>query len=79
MDPRLRPVVEDDPSLRELYTELLHEDRWEARAASDGVEALSPLDSGLSPCVVLIDLRMPRIVDDDDPPPVGRLFHRWAD
>lgn len=54
-------VVEDDPSLRGLYVDLLRDDGWAVHGAADGLEALEALDAGLRPCVTLVDLRMPRM------------------
>jgi CheY-like chemotaxis protein len=54
-------VVEDDPGLREIYSDVLRDEGWSVHAAEDGVQALSALRNGLQPCVALVDLRMPRM------------------
>lgn len=52
-------VVDDDRSLREGLVELFRMEGVSARAASNGLEALSLLNRGLSPLVILLDLDMP--------------------
>jgi CheY-like chemotaxis protein len=54
-------VVEDDPALREVYTDVLRDEGWVVHAASNGVEAMDLLDGGLDPCVAVVDLRMPKM------------------
>ena len=54
-------IVEDDHDLREIYRDVLRDDGWEVFTAGDGVEALEILEGGASPCVAVIDLRMPRM------------------
>lgn len=54
-------VVEDDPSLRALYVEILRDEGWHVLQAGDGVEALQVLESARRPCVAIVDLRMPRM------------------
>ena len=54
-------VVEDDPSLRALYVEVLGDEGWHVLEARDGVEALEVLESATLPCVAIVDLRMPRM------------------
>lgn len=53
-------VVEDDPDIRELLSELLEEEGYEVKVAADGREALDELDHW-SPSVMLLDLMMPRV------------------
>jgi CheY-like chemotaxis protein len=52
-------VVEDDPSLREIYAGALRGYGHDVRAAADGTAALNCLANGWVPCVVFLDLRMP--------------------
>ena len=52
-------VVEDDPSLREIYAGALRAYGHAVRTAADGTAALATLNNGWQPCVVFLDLRMP--------------------
>jgi two-component system cell cycle response regulator DivK len=52
-------VVEDDPALRQVYSDVLRDEGWTVHAAGDGAAALELLDTGVTPCVVVLDLRMP--------------------
>jgi len=52
-------VVEDDAALRGIYSEALRDFGHEVRAARDGSAALRILESGWTPGVVFLDLRMP--------------------
>jgi two-component system nitrogen regulation response regulator NtrX len=52
-------VVDDDPAWRALYR-MAFEDRFEIFEATDGQQGLSVLDS-VSPNVILLDLRMPKM------------------
>jgi CheY-like chemotaxis protein len=52
-------VVEDDPGLREVYSDVFRDDGWVVHAAADGLEALALLNDGVEPCVAVVDLRMP--------------------
>jgi CheY-like chemotaxis protein len=52
-------VVEDDAALRSIYGDALREFGHEVRTARDGQAALEILDSGWTPEVVFLDLRMP--------------------
>lgn len=54
-------VVDDDASVRALYIDALAEAGHLVETASDGADALSRLRSGRVPCVVLSDVRMPRM------------------
>ena len=54
-------VVEDDPELRTIYQEVLTEGGFHVLVASDGLHALEMLDRGVAPCVMVLDLRMPRM------------------
>lgn len=52
-------VVDDDDALREIYVDALEGSGYDARGAQDGVAALQLMESGWSPCVIFLDLRMP--------------------
>ncbi len=52
-------VVDDDRALGEGLVELFRMEGFSALAASNGLEALSLLNRGLRPLVILLDLDMP--------------------
>lgn len=52
-------VIEDDPDLRLVETELLTEEGFEVHAAAEGVAALEILAQMGPPALVVLDLRMP--------------------
>jgi CheY-like chemotaxis protein len=54
-------VVDDDARLRSLYLDALSESGHLVSIAIDGADALDRLHEGTHPCVVLTDLRMPRM------------------
>ena len=54
-------VVDDEPNVRSLYRDALAEAGHAVTLASDGVVALEILRHGRVPCVVLSDVRMPRM------------------
>lgn len=54
-------VVDDDDSVRSLYAEALQAAGHMVAVAIDGVDALHQLQGGTVPCVVLTDVRMPRM------------------
>jgi len=54
-------VVEDDVDVREAMVQVLLSAGHAAVPAGDGQEALAQLDGGLEPCVILLDLMMPRM------------------
>lgn len=54
-------VVDDDGSVRSLYTDALSEAGHAVTVAIDGLDALDKLADGTVPCVVLADVRMPRM------------------
>lgn len=51
-------VVDDEPAIRQLLTDVLELDGHEVRAAADGLAAVSAFDALRPDCVVL-DLMMP--------------------
>lgn len=54
-------VVDDDDSVRSLYVDALRESGHMVAVAIDGADALDRLHDGNVPCVVLTDVRMPRM------------------
>ena len=60
-------VVEDTPALRQLLVLALTDEGYAVHAAVHGVHALQVLET-LTPCLILLDLRMP-VMD-------GRAFAR---
>lgn len=54
-------VVDDDPSVRDLFADALAEAGHRVETAPDGEQALDRLREGAQPCVVLSDVRMPRM------------------
>jgi CheY-like chemotaxis protein len=54
-------VVDDDPDIRQTLAELLSESGRRVVTARDGYDALEKLDSLKRPCVILLDLMMPRM------------------
>ena len=54
-------VVDDDPGVRDLLVDALIEAGHHVDVAADGAQALERLRDGVSPCVVLTDVRMPRM------------------
>ena len=54
-------VVDDDVDIRETLAEILRDDGHEVYEARDGVEALGVLDHTERPCLILLDLMMPRM------------------
>jgi CheY-like chemotaxis protein len=55
-------IVEDDEDVREMLKEILEAQGYRVHTAVNGREALTLLDGGLEPRVVLLDLFMP-VVD----------------
>lgn len=53
-------VVEDDPSVRKLFMDLMEDEGYSARGACNGWEALEECERQL-PDLVLLDLRMPEL------------------
>jgi CheY-like chemotaxis protein len=54
-------VVEDDPDLRLVHSEILSHEGYAVLTASDGLEALAVVESQGPPAMILLDLRMPRM------------------
>ncbi len=54
-------VVDDDSDVRSCLLEFLSSAGIAARGALDGRDALDQVESGPPPCVILLDLDMPRL------------------
>lgn len=54
-------VVDDDNNVRSLFVDALRESGHSVAVAIDGTDALQRLQNGAVPCIVLSDLRMPRM------------------
>lgn len=54
-------IVEDDPDLRLVHSEILSHEGYTVIAAADGVEALELVENEGPPAMILLDLRMPRM------------------
>jgi CheY-like chemotaxis protein len=52
-------VVEDDADLRQAICQILEEEGYRVRTASNGQEALGILELESEPCLILLDLMMP--------------------
>jgi CheY-like chemotaxis protein len=55
-------IVDDEPAVREMLEDVLSSEGHEVMTATDGVAALDTLRDGTSrPCMILLDLMMPRM------------------
>jgi CheY-like chemotaxis protein len=54
-------LVEDDPDIRGAMAEALHDEGYEVAMAINGPEGLRVLASLEGPCLVLLDLEIPRL------------------
>lgn len=54
-------IVEDDPTLRELYRNTLAGEGYGVVAVADGLDALRFIDGANIPSAVLLDLELPRV------------------
>lgn len=53
-------IVDDDPGIRNMLTELLEDEGYTVTSATNGQEAITFLQSNIHPpCVILLDLMMP--------------------
>jgi chemosensory pili system protein ChpA (sensor histidine kinase/response regulator) len=54
-------IVEDDPDLRLVHSEILSHEGYTVLTAADGIEALEVVENEGPPAMILLDLRMPRM------------------
>ena len=54
-------VVDDDTELRESFIEVLQDSGFLTASAANGFEALQQLRTDSLPCLILLDLMMPRM------------------
>jgi CheY-like chemotaxis protein len=54
-------IVEDDPSLRELYRGALSAEGYAVVAVEDGFDALRLIEGSALPSAVVLDLELPRL------------------
>ena len=52
-------VVEDDRDTRDMLERFLQLEGFEVEVAENGLQALDRLNTGVQPCVILLDLMMP--------------------
>ncbi len=53
-------VIDDEPSIREMVTEILGDEGYQVATAANGLEAVEYLaDVPEPPCLILLDLMMP--------------------
>jgi CheY-like chemotaxis protein len=52
-------VVDDDADLLDVLRDVIEEEQFRVLTARDGEEALRLLESGETPCLILLDLKMP--------------------
>jgi len=52
-------VIEDDPDVREVISEILRGDGHQPVEVADGREAMKSLRAGLRPCLIVLDMLMP--------------------
>ena len=54
-------VIDDDSDIRQTLAEVLRDVGHDVATARDGIDALGKLDSIARPCLILLDLTMPRM------------------
>ena len=54
-------VVDDEPAIRQMLEDILGAEGHRVVTVPDGGEALARLRGGLTPCLILLDLMMPRL------------------
>jgi CheY-like chemotaxis protein len=59
--PRPILVVEDDHDVRDAMVQVLEAEGYQTVPAVDGLDAIGHLEAGLEPCLILLDLMMPRM------------------
>jgi DNA-binding NtrC family response regulator len=57
--PKTVLIVEDDEAIRSSIAELLSDEGYEVRVASDGSQAIKDLKQNQAPDLILLDLMMP--------------------
>jgi CheY-like chemotaxis protein len=70
-------VIEDDPAVHEVLRALLEAEGFEVVGAHDGEEAVALLQDGVMPCLIVLDLMLPRM-DGFQFRAVQRADPRWA-
>ncbi len=63
--PRRILLVEDDADINSTLREMLEDEGYEVRATSNGRAALEALEGLPAPCLVLLDVEMPRMDGHD--------------
>ena len=53
-------LIEDDPSIRSVFCEILEAEGYTVVTAPDAETAVRQLEEGLRPSVVVVDLHLPR-------------------
>jgi two-component system response regulator MprA len=61
LEPETILIVDDDRAVLNGLSELLESEGYAVATAIDGVDALNQLRAGLRPCVIVLDLMMPRM------------------
>ena len=61
LEPLTVLIVDDEPDVVDGLSEFLQDEGYDVAAAGDGRAALDQLRRGLRPCVILLDLMMPRM------------------
>jgi len=54
-------LVEDDPDIRSMVSQLLELEGWRVLACANGTDALEALHGGERPFLILLDLMMPKM------------------
>jgi len=54
-------VIDDERSIVDALSELFESEGYSVVTATDGIEALEQLGAGLRPCLIVLDLMMPRM------------------
>src|SRR5215831_3565822 len=52
-------IVEDDPNTRSDLAAILRDEGYTVVEVGNGLEAIGQLDSGILPCLIILDLMMP--------------------
>ena len=71
-------LVEDDPNVQEVLCTLLAYEGYDVVAADDGEQALAALRRGPAPCLIVLDLMLPRM-DGFQFRAAQRANAAWAD